>query len=105
MALLSSEGKILEFNSAALSLLATKDSPIGKDFWMLDWWGNNDESARQNLKKNTLQGELIRARAILANGQDHRDIDFSLKPVKDAGGKIQYIIAEGRDITNLSEPA
>ena len=108
MALLSSEGEILEFNSAASSLLATSDSPIGKDFWMLDWWGNNDEAARQNLK-DTIdqvgQGEFVRIRAVLPAGEHHRDIDFSLKPVKDSGGDIQYIIAEGRDITNLSEPA
>ncbi|MFT7685206.1 MAG: hypothetical protein ACI9FB_000549 [Candidatus Azotimanducaceae bacterium] len=75
---------------------------------MLDWWGNNDEAGRQNLKGNIDRvglGEFIRIRAVLPDLEHDRDIDFSLKPVKNSEGNIQYIIAEGRDITNLGEPA
>lgn len=106
MALLSVDGKILEFNSAAKDLLPSVEDPQGRDFWMLDWWAEPDEEARNELRENVVRvshGEVHRVRAELPIGGKLHDIDFSLKSVSDSKGKVCYIIAEGRDLTSLSE--
>ncbi|MBL4680624.1 MAG: PAS domain S-box protein [Pseudomonadales bacterium] len=106
MALLSADGKILEFNSAAKDLLPNDEDPRGRDFWMLDWWAEPSEEVRLELKENVVRvsrGEVHRARAELPIGDKTHDIDFSLKAVTDSEGQVRYIIAEGRDLTNVGE--
>jgi PAS domain S-box-containing protein len=111
MALLSPEGKVIEFNDATTKLLGDHKgtSTTGNSyFWELDWWKEITNQAelqqvrhqlRQNVERAML-GESIRTQVSLyvASGQQ-RQIDFSLLPVIDPNGKVTYIIAEGRDIT------
>jgi predicted RNase H-like nuclease (RuvC/YqgF family) len=50
--------------------------------------------------KKVAQGEFVRFEAThIAKDGTLRDIDFSLKPVKNVSGKVIYMIPEGRDIT------
>lgn len=108
MALLSPEGNILELNSAAKSMLPDGVDVNNQPIWNLNWWGSNDniDSAREELKSNITavqQGETVRIRTDLSDGKNSRDIDFSLKAINNEEGILSYIIAESRDLTNISE--
>jgi PAS domain S-box-containing protein len=106
--LLAPDGTTLELNRTALEAagLAHEDA-IGRPFWNLGWWPAAERGRLQREIIQAGQGAVIR-REVTISGADGRAIwlDFSLKPMRDAGtGKVVWIIPEGRDITeqrNLS---
>lgn len=113
MVLLSSEGKVIEMNDATGTLLGkeiTTAQTTGLNFWELDWWRATTDlgelkEAQNNLHENierSMIGESVRTQVSLTleSGQQ-RQIDFSLRPLIDSDGKVSYIIAEGRDITQF----
>ncbi len=101
MVLLDATGWVLEINEAARELLP--DFNANKYFWELNWWGAEGaelEEFSENLKQtvqDVQSGEKVRTEVQLGS----RKIDFSLIPVTDTDGVLDFIIAEGRDITAL----
>lgn len=105
MGLLDPDGTLLEANDRALAFVgASRADVIGRPFWDTPWWRGSEESRRR------LQAAVIEA----AGGQrarfqaEHRDkddtvasVDFSLSPARDDTGRVEYLVAEGRDITDL----
>ncbi|UII23058.1 PAS domain-containing protein [Fulvivirga ligni] len=103
MVLLNKEGKILEVNQTALAASGyNSDDLFGKFFWEPKWWfyRRDDEFLKQVLHKVS-RGEFYRDEIEIKVLGRHMILDFSLKPVTDKEGNIQYIIAEGRDIKEL----
>jgi len=103
--LLSADGTLLEINHSALrSVGAERVDVIGKPFWETPWWSARPER-RERVRKAVQEaagGEFVRFQVeyVDSTGQQ-RWVDFSLKPVKGADGKVQYLLPEGRDISTL----
>ncbi|MBN8525785.1 MAG: PAS domain-containing protein [Planctomycetes bacterium] len=103
--LLTPDGRLVLANRTALAIAGTSVAQvIGRSFPDTPWW-NHDPEARKR---------IAQAVARAANGESDRfttthprpdgslvDIDFSLTPYRDRSGRITYLIAEGRDISEL----
>ncbi|HEY2842511.1 MAG TPA: PAS domain S-box protein, partial [Bryobacteraceae bacterium] len=103
--LLDAEGTVLEINQVALDGGGLQLSEVeGKPFWTTFWWQVSEEinvTLRESIRRAAL-GEFVRWDAEIygrASGKETIIIDASLMPVTDAQGKVVFITAEGRDIT------
>lgn len=105
MGVLSPDGSIVQLNVAALAFLGDSASAIsGQLLWEIGWLRDKpglDEKIR-NAVAGAAAGEFVRLEIAYPDedGQD-RIMDFSIKPVLDEGGKVLYLIPEGRDITDF----
>jgi len=109
--ILDGSGKVIKVNPSALKFAGTEEkSIIGEPFADTPWWSHS-KAERERLcreMEKAVQGEFVRFET------NHRDIDgkihyidFSIKPVKDAGNHVLLLIPEGHDITErkLAEQA
>ncbi len=103
--LLDAEGTVLEINQVALDAVGIKLAEVeGKPFWTAFWWQVSEEvnlTLRQAIRR-AAEGEFVRWDAEIygrAGGRETIIIDASLMPVRDDHGKVVFITAEGRDIT------
>ncbi|MDX2128681.1 MAG: PAS domain-containing protein [Chloroherpetonaceae bacterium] len=99
--LLSPDGILLEANKAALTFGGIPPTEvIGKYFWDCYWW-QISKDAQDKLKQGIHQaanGSDVRFEVeVQAKGKPHL-IDFSLKPLFDDEGKVEFIIPEGRSL-------
>lgn len=114
----STGGILLEINQTALNFagLRAKDV-IGLPFAAMNWWSDNTDNGTDKRANNAhdisttkIQSALFRA----SGGEFVRyttefvsfegttaTVDFSLKPIFNATGDIDFFVAEGRDITAL----
>ncbi|HEY9830110.1 MAG TPA: PAS domain S-box protein, partial [Stenomitos sp.] len=101
--MLSPDGILLETNQTSLDFAELQlEEVIGKPFWECHWWQHSLETQAQlkDAIARVCQGEFIRYEVdILGVENQIFKIDFSLKPIFDQGGKVEFIIPEGRDIT------
>lgn len=106
--ILDTEGRLLDANDAALKfIMKQKDDVVGRFFWDTEWW-SHDSVLRETLKQaiTQLKIEKIPHRFEVTHPRHDEKIstfDFSISPLLDDGGNIQYIIAEGRDISKIKE--
>ncbi|MCP4023837.1 MAG: PAS domain S-box protein [Desulfobacteraceae bacterium] len=103
--LLDLNGNVRKINTSALKLVDSQESDItGRPFWETPLW-NNSLKEQKKIKaavEKSSRGEFVRFETIYNRpGAKNIFIDFSIKPVIDANGKIINLIAEGHDITNL----
>ena len=105
MGMLDAEGRLMDANFSACSLINTDlETILGSYFWETPWWQGQPEE-QQRLKESIVmaaRGEFVhyQTRHTAADGKIHL-IDFSLNPVRDKDGRIIFIVPEGRDITNI----
>lgn len=105
MALLTPDGRVVEVNQTALewSAIELKDI-VGQPFWAAAPMRENFElqdEIREGINR-AAAGETVRAEHEMRGAGDVRaTIDFSLKPVLSSEGKPIWLVAEGRDITDL----
>jgi PAS domain S-box-containing protein len=103
--LLDAEGTVLEINQVALDAVGIKLSDVeGKPFWTTFWWQVSDQirGELQACIRKAACGESIRWDTEIfgrSGGKETIIIDASLCPVHDVNGKVVFITAEGRDIT------
>ncbi|MFL5305536.1 MAG: PAS domain-containing protein [Polyangia bacterium] len=105
IALLDPAGKILEVNQTALAFAgATRQQVEGQPLWDAPWWAHS-ATMREELRvaiQAMAAGEFVRFEAIhLRCDSKTRYFDFSLTSIKKDDGRIEYLIAEGRDVTDL----
>lgn len=104
VALLDPEGVVLDVNQSALHLLhAPRETVIGRLFWKTAWW-NYSAADRQRIEEGVhaaAQGEFVRFEIDVPTAKGLRSYDFSLKPIRDAEGRVTMLLPEGRDITLL----
>src|ERR1700676_5206547 len=103
--LLDANGTTLEINRAALDGAGIRLEDIrGKPFWEARWWTVSQETQdyQRELVRRARDGEFVRCDVEIygqAAGEETIIIDFSLLPVKDQAGKVVFLLAEGRNIT------
>ena len=104
--LLDSKGNILDVNRAALERAGIQlDDVQGKPFWEARWWLASQaiQQTQRDLVRRASQGEFIRCEMEIfarAAGEETTVIDYSLSPVKDRIGRIVFLLAEGRNLTD-----
>ena len=102
--LLAPDGTVLLANRTALySGRISAADVAGRRFWQTDWWLEADLERIYADTEEATGGTLVR-RDVTARNSAGRDvwIDFSLKPVPDPStGRVEWIIAEWRDVTEL----
>src|SRR6185436_15951405 len=103
--LLDAHGTVLEINKVALDAVGIKLSDVeGKPFWTSFWWQVSPEINHgiRDAIARAASGEFVRWDTPIfgrAGGSETIIIDASLCPVRDEHGKVVFIAAEGRDIT------
>lgn len=105
MGVLGLDGTVLEINQSALDVRALKaEDVLGKPLWGSPWW-SDPQSIASMLKEDVRRaadGHIIRRELqAKALGSTPLFVDFSLKPAFGVDGKILFLLAEGRDITEL----
>ncbi len=97
------DGRVIDVNRSCLEQCGfQREEVIGKLAWDCGWW--NRSPAIQDWVKvafeQALRGEAFRGDSTYfwADGTE-RIIEFACMPIKDKGGKIQFIVATGMDIT------
>ena len=103
--LLSPAGEVLEMNQTALDAIAAcREDVVGVPFAETRWWSHSPEmQARiRSAVEAAQRGHFVRFEAhSVAHDGAMRDVDFSLKPVRDETGRVVLLIPEGRDISEL----
>ena len=103
---ISNDGKILMVNRTAIDATNSSYSEIiGKYFWDAYWWSYSKE-VQERLKdaiERAANGERIIYNEKIRTRDTFIYIQFSLRPVIDENGKVEYLVAEGQDITKLKE--
>lgn len=102
--LVSTDGILLEINNTALTFAGVEASEVlGLPFVSFYWWG--DDSARTKLSAALYRasgGEFVRYTTEFVNFEGNNiAVDFSLKPIFSASGDIDFVVAEGRDISAI----
>ena len=103
--LLDTDGRMLEANKSALRFCGFELEDVkGRFFWEAGWWKSSTAHNRRLRKAVMLaaRGQFMRSEEIV-NGRNGEElfIDFSLKPLFNENGKVMFLIAEGRDISEL----
>ena len=103
--LLDAHGTVLEINQVALDGVGIKLADVeGQPFWTTFWWQVSEDinaTLRESIAR-AAKGEFVRWDAEIfgrSGGAETIIIDASLCPVLDEHGKVVFIAAEGRDIT------
>jgi PAS domain S-box-containing protein len=105
VALLNPKGDILEVNRAALEGAGHKIEEIrGKPFWTARWWQVSEQIKQDLLAaiRRAATGEFVRYEVDIFGDQSGRlpiTIDFSLQPIRGESGEVEYLLSEGRNIT------
>lgn len=103
--LLDTDGNVLEINRAALEGAGIRIEDIqGRPFWNARWWvvSNETQNLQRALVEQARAGQFVRRDIEIygqAAGEETIIIDYSLEPVRSQDGKIVFLLAEGRNIT------
>jgi len=101
--LLSPDGTVLDANRTSLDhARVDASSMVGSRFWETAWW-SQDEPQQQRLREAIRRvaaggNDSFVARAVLPDGSISY-FNFFLTPIRDASGKVVYLVPEGHDIT------
>ena len=100
---LSPSGAVLLANPAALRLAGIREEDVlGVPFWETVWWSHDPalQAQLEDAIERAAHGELVRFEATHPTPEGElRLIDFSIKPSYDAAGELEFLIPEGRDMT------
>lgn len=100
---LAPDGTALEANGAALEFAGlTPADIVGRKMWELSFFQTSTETVEitRRAVERAGRGEFVRTEIeILGRDAQRMSIDFSVKPVIDAQGRITMLIPEGRDIS------
>jgi PAS domain S-box-containing protein len=102
--LLDLQSRVLEANPTALELLGTQldiAQVRGREFWDTTWWRTPEARAwARTACEGASAGRIVKHELELVNDRGQRVImDFSVKPIRDAEGKVAQLLVEGRDMT------
>jgi PAS domain S-box-containing protein len=103
MGILGLDGTVIEANTTALKLSGIAEDDVkGKPFWETPWWAHSKELQDQlrEAVHGCANGECaaFEVTHVAADGELHY-LDFSIRPLEDASGKVVFLIPEARDIT------
>jgi PAS domain S-box-containing protein len=103
MGLMTIDGRLLEANSASLSLIDARMEDVrGRFFWETPWW-NHSTALQQRIREaiqEAAQGKPVMFEThLLRKSGEIVEIDFSIKPIYDESRQVLFLIPEGHDIT------
>jgi PAS domain S-box-containing protein len=102
--LLSPDGTLLEANRSSLDFLGiSRDEVVGRPVWETPWWKDSPHEQRRLREAiaAAARGRTVQFETRHRNQRgDERIIHFSLRPVFDRDGRVQYLVPEGRDVTD-----
>ena len=103
-ALLGLDCRVLEANPTALdslSIATSIETLRGMAFWDVSWWPTSEAGAwAKSACEAALAGRIARQELELQNASGQRVVmDFSIKPIRDADGRVVQVLVEGRDVT------
>ena len=103
--LLSKTGIVLEINSSEFNHRGLERSDVvGKYLWDTVWWRGYPE-AQQQLRAAVREAQLGKnphfTTTILGYAGENETINFTLRPIKNPEGEIDYLLPEVRNITDL----
>src|SRR4051794_14412801 len=107
IALLDVDGRVLDVSPAALIAGGVdRAEVIGLRVWTTAWWEDADPAAIQALERAVVSardGRFARFDVdvrIEAAGQDWGTLDLLLRPLRARDGRVAFIVAEGRSVTD-----
>lgn len=101
--LLTPDGRVVEANRASLAFIGKPmEDVVGRPFWDTPWW-THDAAQQERLReaiRRAARGEVVRFETthIALDGRIET-VDFSLNPVRGADGAVEFIVPEGRLVT------
>jgi PAS domain S-box-containing protein len=105
LGLLEPDGRILEANATSLEAVgARRADVVGQPFWEAPWWSarSGDVQRVREAVQRASAGEFVRFEyEVRTKSGEIREVDFSVKPVRGADGRVALLIPEGRDVTEL----
>ena len=107
MGIIALDGTLIRANRTALEMIGVNEKDVaGKPFWDCPWWTHSSElqkKLRRSMEKAKL-GDTVRFEAVhmSADGQE-RVVDFSINPVYDNNGRVKWLLAESKDITERKQ--
>jgi PAS domain S-box-containing protein len=104
---LNTDGGLVNGNRAALEFFGLeKEDIIGKPFWDIYCWSYSSE-VQDRLKTAVMsasKGKTVRYEEILqAQNNSTVYVDVTIKPVLDENSRVNFIVADGRDITGQKQ--
>jgi len=103
--LLGPDGTLLEANDTALAFAGlTREEVVGRPFRDTRWWDMGEETLERldDAIARAAAGEPQRYEvAVRGAGERVASIDFFIRPVRDAEGRVAMLVAEGHDLTEL----
>ena len=101
--LLRPDGTLVEANRTALDFAGVSaEEVVGEPIWEARWWGLSPRTRERlaDAVERAAAGELVRY-VVDVSGEGDRvaALDLSVKPVANEQGRVELLIAEGRDIT------
>ena len=107
--MINTEGILLEANQTALDFGGLQlEDVVGKPLWECYWLtiSPDTQAELQAAIAQAVQGKFIRYEVdVLGAGNSTATIDFSIKPIVDESSKVEYLIVEGRDISDAYRQA
>jgi PAS domain S-box-containing protein len=102
--LLTPEGEVVEANETALHFMGfARNEVIGRPFDAEGWWP--EEAARARLREAIAAAATGRALRYETTARGAEGavaaVDFSIRPIRDPGGAVTLLVAEGHDVTEL----
>jgi PAS domain S-box-containing protein len=107
LGLLTPDGIVIDSNRASLEFAGnTREDVVGRRFWETPWFLHTPgapEIVRQAIER-AAAGEFVQQEITLIRPSGKAlPFDFSVSPVRDARGKVIFLVPEGRDITELKQ--
>ena len=103
IAVLSTDGTLLEINQTALAFFGIEAADvIGKRAWGANWRNAHPHNRQQfeDAFARAVAGEFVRYDVEFSGAAGHVvTVDFSLKPIFDADGRVTMLVNEARDVT------
>ncbi|MDA8135249.1 MAG: cache domain-containing protein [Desulfobacteraceae bacterium] len=101
--ILSPSGILEEINQSILEFSGClAHEVIYKPFWQAPWW-RHDPAVQEELKKaiqEALEKDFVRYETTsISKDNKVRDIDISIKSIRNSSGEVAFIMTESRDIT------
>ncbi|MBN2807079.1 MAG: PAS domain S-box protein [Prolixibacteraceae bacterium] len=107
ISLLDNRGYVIESNEAALYYIQSKPGDVQNKYYPDTPWWKHSEKARNEVIKNleaAMNGDFRRFELTHVNADgDTEFFDYNLKPIFDDKVGVQFIIAEGRNITEIKK--
>jgi PAS domain S-box-containing protein len=106
LVLLSASGVVLDVNPAALSAGGIdRTEAVGRQLWNTPWWRGSPraQADTQSAVQAAANGRLARFDVdvwIEAAGTGRGTLDLSVRPLRGRDGRIELLVADGREITD-----